>query len=90
MTNAHENDIAYVIADIVERIRPILAGHPSAIQGTILADCLATWLAGHLIPGDAEATRKLRDDLLATHLETVAELVPLHARMIGTEPGASN
>jgi hypothetical protein len=33
--------------DLVDRIKPLLAGHDAAIQGTALAELLALQLAGH-------------------------------------------
>ena len=50
---------------LVERIRPILEnqvfpllkGHPPEMQGCVLADLLAIWLAGHHVAGDEDATR---------------------------------
>jgi hypothetical protein len=74
------------VADLVEAIRSILAGYPAPIQGAVLADCLAIWLAGHHVPGEKEATRKLRADLLAMHCSTVRQLVPGNAGTIGTTP----
>ena len=78
---------AVTVADVqacVERIRPLLAGLDPGVQGAILADLLATWLAGHEFKGDAAVTRVLRRDLLASHIEHVRKLVPLNARAIGT------
>jgi hypothetical protein len=72
------------IAHVVELIKPILAGRE--VQGAVLADLLAIWLAGHQVEGDAEATRKLRGDILATHLLMVEELTAVNARIIGAVP----
>jgi hypothetical protein len=33
------------VAQLISRIRPILAGWPPQTQGAVLADLLATWLA---------------------------------------------
>lgn len=69
---------ALEVTHLVEQIKPILAGKHPGIQGAVLADCLAIWLAGH--------PKELRDDLLKMHLEKVAELVPVNAKILGTEP----
>jgi hypothetical protein len=74
------------IADVVARIKPLLAGRPPGVQGAILADLLAIWLAGHQVAGDAEATRKLRAEMLAMHLTLVRQLVPVNAKIIGATP----
>jgi len=67
-------------------IKKILAGRAPEVQGAILADLLAIWLAGHHIAGDSPATRALRNDLLAMHLAGVEELVTINAKMLGTTP----
>jgi hypothetical protein len=74
------------IAAVVERIKPILMGRAPEIQGAILADLLATWLAGHHVEGDEDATRKLRADLLAIHCGEVRNLVTVNAKILGTTP----
>ena len=67
------------VEPIVAAISPLLAGHPSPIQGAVLADLLATWLAGHIILGDPAGTDALRERLLAFHLVAVRELIPINA-----------
>lgn len=74
------------VAAAVERIKPHLAGRAPEVQGAILADLLAIWLAGHQVAGDSEATRKLRGAMLAMHLMAVEQLVPINARIIGATP----
>lgn len=71
------------IADLVDRIKPILAGEEVRIQGAVLADLLAIWLASHFIPGDPAGTRALRDELLDMHEIVVRALLPINAAMIG-------
>lgn len=73
------------IADYSERhLQPLLAGLPPAFQGAVLADLLAIWLAGHFVPGDIDATRTMRAELLATHLQGVRDLVNVNAKRLGT------
>ena len=74
------------ISAICGRIKPLLADHPPEVQGAVLADLLAMWLAGHHAPGDEDATRRWRADLLAMHCSMVCLLVPVNARIIGTTP----
>ena len=45
MTDRHtEHD------ELIERIKPILAGHDPSIQSTVLADLLSMWVVGHAPP----------------------------------------
>ena len=74
------------IAKLIEALKPVLAGHPPEVQGAALADCLAMWLAGHHVPGDEDATRSMRAELLANHCFAVRNLVPVNAKIIGTTP----
>ena len=61
---------------LAERIKPLLAGHPPELQGVVLAELLALWLAGHRV-GSPRETERLRDELLVGHIEAVRKLVPL-------------
>jgi hypothetical protein len=72
------------IREIVQRIGPLLAGKPPAVQSGALADCVAMYLAGHVVLGDAEATRELREEVYEVFMELVWALVELNARQIGT------
>jgi hypothetical protein len=67
------------IGRLVEAIRPILAGHPPALQGAALADLLAIWLAGHFA-GDDAANTAVREELLAVHIAMVRKLIPVNER----------
>jgi hypothetical protein len=57
------------IEHIVNQIRPLLAGRGPNIQGAVLVDLLATFLAGH--------RPDLRDEMLAIHIKYVRELIPV-------------
>lgn len=74
-----------LVDEIVLRIRPLLAGHPPHIQGGVIAELASTWIAGHVVKGNAAETDRLRADLLAGHRDVVARLIPLQANMMGTE-----
>jgi len=80
------SDVLQLCAALVGQIRPILAGQPPEVQGAVIADLLAIWLAGHHVAGDPDATRELRGDLLANHLLHVEQLVSVNAHLIGTTP----
>jgi hypothetical protein len=65
--------------EVVRRIRPILQGEGPEVQGAVLVELLAIYLAGHIGPG-AEEMRKWQ---IETMLDSVRELVPLfEARII--------
>ena len=76
------SDTLATIAQLIERIRPILAGQPPPVQGAVLADLLATWLAGHIDRTSNQHTDALREELLTHHLATVRALVPVNAAHI--------
>jgi len=59
--------------DIVDRIKPILAGNDPGVQGAVLAELLSLWLAGHSPP-------EVREVLLKNHVDTVRELTGINAR----------
>lgn len=69
---------AKTVARIVENVRPFLADQGPHNQGAALADLVAMWLAGH--------PPSIREDLLALHVELVRRLIPVNARIMGTEP----
>jgi hypothetical protein len=73
MTNAN------VVENIVEQIKPLLAGQEPNVQGAVLADLLAMWLAGH--------APQMREELFAFHVEQVRELVGVNEVLIFGEAG---
>lgn len=64
------------ITDLTKRCGMLLYGNKPEIQGAVLADLLAIWLAGHPAP--------LRDEILKLHIEHVWPLVATNAKRIGT------
>jgi hypothetical protein len=69
-------------ATVVKMIAVVLAGRPPEIQSAILADLLATFLAGHIVRGNPAATNDIREKILASHVGLVRELVPINAAII--------
>lgn len=69
---------------VVQKIRPLMAGRHPAVQGAVLADLLAFWLAAHFMDGDAKGTALLREELLTHHCGAVWELVRVNAQLLGT------
>lgn len=70
------------IEGLVHALGKALAGRSPAVQGAVLADLTAIWLAGHLTDV-ADETRALRDRLLTAHIDKVRELVPVNAKIMG-------
>jgi hypothetical protein len=72
----------------VDQIGPILHGLGPEVQSAILADLVASWLAGHLVfhPSTSEVhreqTESARGLLLAGWLELVHDLVPVNQERI--------
>jgi hypothetical protein len=70
------------VEHLSNRIKPLLAGKSPELQGAVLADLLALFIAGHH-PG-------LREEILLLHIEAVRALVePNEAMMFpdGLPPG---
>ena len=63
---------------IVDRIKPILAGQPAELQGAVINDLAAIWIAGHRMEGDRAEGDEMRAELLAMHAEHVRELVEMY------------
>jgi len=73
------------VAPLVERIGPILAGKNPSVQGAVLADLVATWVAGHVIRGDRTTTDEMRAKIIECHIQAVREFIPLNAKLLGTD-----
>ena len=67
---------AIIALALAQQIKPILAGAGAPIQGFVLAELLATWLAGHT-DDDPDKARRLRAGLLLSLLTAVRQLVAL-------------
>lgn len=68
---------------LADRIKPILAGHGGDVQGAALMQLVALFIAGHAPP--------LREGMLALHVKSVREMVPIaDAQLFGPagHPGA--
>jgi hypothetical protein len=74
--------VELLVRDMRRRLWPLLSGQPPEVQGAALADLLATWLAGHVVEGDAAATSTLREEMLAEHMHIVRQLIPINSRAI--------
>ena len=63
---------------LLDRIKPLLAGEPAELQGAVIADLAAIWLAGHRVAGDRAEGDAMREELLALHTEHVRELALMY------------
>lgn len=69
---------------LAQRIAPLLRGNGADVQSGALADLVARFLAGHIVPGSAMRTDHLRHKLLENFVRTVRMLVEINARDLGT------
>lgn len=67
---------------VSRQIYELMAGRAAGIQGAICADLLSCWLAGHIVPGNEQATANAREAILKAHIETVRRLIPIQEREI--------
>jgi hypothetical protein len=78
-----DEGLAQQVIGLANQIKPLLAGRPPEVQGAVLAELLATWVAGHVDPTNRERTADMRTALLAQHLTFVEQLVTVGATEMG-------
>ena len=66
------------VFELVDKVKPLLAGHDPSIQGAVCGELASIWLAGH--------TPDLRDELLELHLSYVRAMTPINARALREKP----
>jgi hypothetical protein len=76
-------DQVRMVEEIVDQIRPFLAGVEPQIIAGVLADLTATLLAAHVLHDDAgiidrDETDKMRNALLHEHIKAVCALIPVN------------
>lgn len=67
--------------ETAQGIAPLLAGLGPDVQGAILADLVATWLAGFQGGADDD-TAEFREAMLADWLVAMRSLIPVNEQMI--------
>jgi acyl transferase domain-containing protein len=82
---APDRDLAAVV-ELIERLQPQLGGLPPFVIGAALVELMATWLAGHVVIGDLEQTRMLREQLLSDWSAAVRKMIPQIAAELGLDP----
>ena len=63
---------------LLDRIKPLLAGSDAELQGAVICDLAALWIAGHRIAGDRAEGDAMRAELLEMHTRHVRELVQMY------------
>ena len=63
---------------LLDRIAPLLAGQSIEMQGAVIADLAALWIAGHRVAGNRYDGDLLREELLRMHAEHIRELVAMY------------
>jgi len=71
-------DIGERADEILKRVRPFLGRESAEVQGAVIADMAALWLAGHRVEGDRAEGDRLRAELLAMHAAHVRELAAMY------------
>lgn len=80
---------AHAIAELVERISPLLSGHTPEVQSGTLADLTSMWLAGmqDLDNPESDAIKELREALLANFIDAVRALIAPNVEMLRERHG---
>jgi hypothetical protein len=74
-----------IVKALTDRISPILHGQDRQVQGAVLADLLARWLAGHCVPDDRFQTILTRGRILNEHMKIVRDLTKVNAMQMELE-----
>jgi hypothetical protein len=80
-----DNNEADQVRTLIARISPILHGQDRQVQGAVLADLLAKWLAGHCVPDDRFQTILMRGRILHQHMKIVRDLAKVNAMQMELE-----
>ena len=70
------------VRTLSHEIRPLLHGKPQVVIGSVLAELLSLWVAGHVIPGSQAETDAYRSAVLVMLMEQVNGLIPASSREI--------
>ena len=77
---AREYDYEQMILEaraVQEKIRPLLAGKGPEIQGAVLSDLVAIFIASHYQHGDG-----MMKKMLSMHIDLVRKLVPENVKIL--------
>lgn len=74
-------EVDAIVDSIWPTLQRAMGGLDPNLQGAVLADLVATWLAGHT--GESQrAVNQLREELLELHVEFVRKLIPVNERKL--------
>jgi len=74
MTMTTPQEVIDVARAISNKLKPMLVGQPSELQGAVLADLLSIFIVGH--------HPKLRKEVLDLHIEMVHQLIEVNQHLI--------
>jgi hypothetical protein len=83
------DDIATGAVEIADELAPFfdaLVGKGPEVQGAVLVQLLARYLAGHVVVGSLAQTKRIRELQLELISNAALDLVPVMAHEIGAEP----
>jgi hypothetical protein len=89
--DAEVSEMARASLELMEEIRPLLAGKGAEVQSSALADMTAMWLSGMFLtdPRTGEISRRATDEMrevaFRMFIKVVRELVPINEEMF-TKP----
>ena len=63
---------------LLDRISSIFAGASTELQGAVVNDLTAIWIAGHRVERDRAEGDRFREELLELHATHVRELVCMY------------
>jgi hypothetical protein len=73
-------ELAKTAEGMIERIKPIFAGHSPELQGMVLSELTAIWLSGFKIKGgNDDAQMKLWSAMFNVHMTTSLELLKIYS-----------
>lgn len=85
MTDVWLKESADAAYELMEEMRPLLAGKGADVQSAALADLTAMWLSGVFLTNpdgiDEKATAQMRADMLTAFIDTVRRLIPVNEAM---------
>jgi len=70
------------VLELIERISPLLHGNPPGVQGAVLAELVARFVAGHFHEDGKEASAKVRRSVIADFVKLVRGLVLFHVETV--------
>jgi hypothetical protein len=89
LSGAPIDQVATRAMEIAAELEPFfdaLRGKGPDVQGAVLAQLTARWLAGHMVPKSREETDAARQKIFEVHIAQTRELVAVFEREIGAVP----